>query len=189
MTVLDDLLSYDDEPAKPRRSRRSRRSRWVWLVVGCAFVAWIVEGTLRQFGYGVPIYLAFALALALTGLVAMVNRIGAGLLPDTLLKAPPPPPAFEQASADGILDGVKSWQKRYHFTGTDAKRFAAGAQHAMIEVLDERLRLRHGVSRDSDPDRARDLLGPELWKFANEPVSRLPSVRDLARLVAAMEAL
>lgn len=189
MTKLDDLLSYDEDHSRHRRPRRNAWPRLVAAVLACALTAFAFQSVLRVFDYTVGFPIAFGLALAVVGLAMLVNRIGAGAIPETLLRTPARRASFDYVSEDGIRDGVKSWQTRLDWTGKDATRFAASVQPALVELVDERLRARHGVSRTSDPERARQLLGPELWKFVNEPVSRRPTARDLAPLVAAMEAL
>jgi hypothetical protein len=189
VTKLDELLSYDEDH---RHRGPQRRRGWLRLfaaVVACALSAFAVQSVLRVFGYTVEFPIALGVALAIVGLTILVNRIGPGRIPDTLFKAPPRRVSFDDVSEDGVRDGVKNWQMRLDWTGQDATRFAAGVQPALVELIDERLRSRHGVSRASDPERARDLLGPELWRFVNEPVRRRPTARDLAPLVAAMEAL
>ena len=42
----------------------------------------------------------------------------------------------------------------------------------LAELTDERLRLRHGITRASDPRRARELLGEPLWQLLAEPGRR-----------------
>ncbi|MEK8108056.1 hypothetical protein NKG94_29450 [Micromonospora sp. M12] len=51
------------------------------------------------------------------------------------------------------------------------------------------MRLKHGVTRESDPARARALLGDRLWTFLETPPRRTPSPRDLAAIVAELEKL
>jgi hypothetical protein len=51
------------------------------------------------------------------------------------------------------------------------------------------LRVRHGIDRRIDPGRARELLGPVLYKFVTEPVNRRMSGPELAALATLMEDL
>jgi hypothetical protein len=57
------------------------------------------------------------------------------------------------------------------------------------ELTDERLRLRHGITRASDPRRARELLGEPLWQLLGDPGRRPPKARDLATHVETLERL
>ena len=57
------------------------------------------------------------------------------------------------------------------------------------DLVDERLRQRHGITRASDPRRARTLLGEHVWNLTSAPVARVPSPRDVHQLVQRMESL
>ncbi len=62
-------------------------------------------------------------------------------------------------------------------------------QPLIADLVDERLRQRHGLTRDGDPERARALLGDPLWKLLEKPVKRTPAPRELAAIVAQLEKL
>jgi hypothetical protein len=55
--------------------------------------------------------------------------------------------------------------------------------------VQERLRLRHGITVDSDPARARQLLGEPLWALVTKRARRCPNRRELVALVKQMEEL
>jgi hypothetical protein len=57
------------------------------------------------------------------------------------------------------------------------------------ELADERLRIHHGITRASDPRRARALLGEPLWLALADPGRRPPRQRDLAAYVETLERL
>ena len=57
------------------------------------------------------------------------------------------------------------------------------------ELADERLRQRHGLTRASDPHRARQLLGEEAWQFLHTRPRRKVNPRDVASIVAKVEGL
>jgi len=59
----------------------------------------------------------------------------------------------------------------------------------LAELTDERLRLRHGLTRATDPRRARELIGEPLWLALSEPGRRPPKRTDLATFVEALERL
>jgi len=192
MSILDELLTYEDD--RPGRHRQANRVSWWRLIVVImlfAGIAAIGKILLRGFGWGISFSIAFLLLVALWAVQRMVRGVGAGLIPATLFRAPSRARSSnaDYVSDDGIRDGIKHWEMRFDWTGADAARFAGATQPALIELIDERLRLRHAVDRAADPERARELLDPQLWKFVNEPVTRRPTARDLAALVAAMEAL
>jgi hypothetical protein len=59
----------------------------------------------------------------------------------------------------------------------------------LAELADERLRLRHGITRASDPRRARDLLGDPLWAALHDPGRRTAKSSELETYVTALERL
>jgi hypothetical protein len=75
------------------------------------------------------------------------------------------------------------------WTGREGHRFSTATQPSIVDIIDERLRVRHGIDRHTDPNRARELLGPNLHKFVTEPVKRRMSGPELAALASEMEDL
>jgi len=57
----------------------------------------------------------------------------------------------------------------------------------LAELTDERLRLKHGITRSSDPRRARELVGEPLWEFLDQPSRRALKPRELSTYVEALE--
>ncbi len=58
----------------------------------------------------------------------------------------------------------------------------------LAELTDERLRLRHGLTRASDPRRARELIGETLWSALEEPGRRVKP-RDPTQYIESLERL
>jgi hypothetical protein len=187
--ALDDLLHYDEEPSQPPKpTLRMRPSRVIATVAGSAGLAWILLTMLKTVGYSAPYALVFTALLAFATLTALVREVGASPLPVTL-RAGLPPRAGADADDDGMQSTVRHWEMRLDWTGRDGNRFASATQPALVEIIDERLRVRHGIDRRIDPDRARELLGPVLHKFVTEPVNRRMSGPELAALATLMEDL
>jgi hypothetical protein len=187
--ALDDLLHYDEEPnPAPKAKPRMRPSRVIAAVAGCAVVAWLFLMALRTVGYAAPFVLIFTALLAGITLIVLVREVGARPLPETL-RAGLPPHAWGYADDDGMQSAVRHWEMRLDWTGREGNRFASATQPALIEIIDERLRVRHGIDRRIDPGRARELLGPVLYKFVTEPVNRRMSGPELAALATLMEDL
>lgn len=187
MTRLDDLLGYEETP---RRSGSDRGTviKLVALLVGCVAVSWLITWVLRVYGVGVPFQFVLGTLLCLGALRGILVVLGPPSLPDTLKDAPWRPPAHPN-SDDGVARAVSRWETRLEFGKQDADRFARVSRPAIIDIIDERLRLRHGVSRAHDPRRAEALLGPYLWAFVHQPVTRTLKPQEIATLVAQMEAL
>ena len=59
----------------------------------------------------------------------------------------------------------------------------------LIDLVDHRLLTHHGVDRATDPDRARELLGPELSRLVDDPQTPPRSQGALTSLIARIENL
>jgi hypothetical protein len=113
------------------------------------------------------------------------------LLPGDLVRRLPPAARSRgegwYEGSDGLSRAVMRWETRLEWTSSERKRFAARVPGLVGELTDERLRQRHGITRASHPERAKDICGPALWAFIEGPVTRLPSPRELAVVVTELE--
>ncbi|MGC5018470.1 hypothetical protein [Micromonospora sp. DT47] len=189
-TGLDDLLSFEEEAAPRTGRERDGRARALLRTVAvAAAVTAVVLAVLRAVGLQVSVPIVVAGVLA----VLTVRRITAALSP------PPPPraggraPAGEEpgywnwGSRDALRAAINGWEVPLDWSATRPERFTKVVLPRLAELADERLRQRHGFTRESDPARARALLGDRLWVFLNTPPGRTPSPRDLAAIVAELE--
>ncbi|NJP35353.1 hypothetical protein [Micromonospora thermarum] len=186
-TSIDDLLSAEED-RPPRRPRSGGRAGQVLrtLVAVAAVVVVLVAG-LRAVG------LRVSLLVLVAGVVALftVRRIVAALAPP-----PPPGPAARRAetdegrampTGDALRTAINGWERPLDWASGNRERFAERILPRLGELADERLRQRHGLTRETDPARARALLGDPLWTFLAAPSRRPPSPRDLAAIVAELE--
>ncbi|MEV6515296.1 hypothetical protein AB0M37_05850 [Micromonospora chalcea] len=191
-TSIDDLLSFGEEPAgedvRPSGGGRARALLRT-AAVTAAVVVVIVVG-LRAVGLKVPLWIVVAGVLA----VLAVRRV------TTALSPPPPPRAGARAPAgeepgtwnwsarDALRTAINGWERPLDWSADNRERFTERILPRLGELADERLRQRHGVTRESDPARARSVLGEPLWTFlTTTPARRPPSPRDLAAIVAELE--
>lgn len=191
-TSIDDLLSFGEEPAGEPDERRPARLRPVLrtLAVTAAIVV-VVVVLLRAVGLQVSLWIIVAAVLA----VLAVRRVTGALSP------PPPPragaraPAGEEpeswnwAARDALRAAINGWERPLDWCAGNPERFTERILPRLGELADERLRQQHGITRESDPARARALLGEPLWTFLATPSRRPPSPRDLAAIVAELEKL
>jgi hypothetical protein len=184
--IVDDPLPLDNGPPPPRPLRR-----WLWraslLALGGGTGLWIV---IRTVGYTVPLLLLVMSIFAVSALRRTLALVAAPRLP--FVTEPPPVarvPVIPGELVDGLQQAMTRWDNRLSYTERDADRFAAAVQPRLAEIVDERLRQRHGVSRATDPARARQLLGEPLWALLHTPVTRSPSPRQVAAIVAKVEEL
>ncbi|HEX8631369.1 MAG TPA: hypothetical protein VF755_24680 [Catenuloplanes sp.] len=190
---IEDLLrhdEYDDEPA-PAASRRG--SPWAWLIrtvliaaalTGAAVFGFLLVGVQLQV---VPVF---------SGLLALL------VLPRVLARvAAPPPPRrprrgdpdaddgrYDWHGQDALQVAVRRWEARLDAVHSDPGRFSRTVLPVLTELTDERLRQRHGLTRATDPRRARELLGEPLWRLLSEP-GRPPRRGDLAAHLETLERL
>ena len=188
---IDDLLSFsDDEPVAAEEAREGSRAAWLLkngLLIAAATAA-VVAG-LRVADIDVSVLLVAAAALALRLLRWAIAEV-----------TPPPPPRARPRSAaeesdyrfvgtDALRTAVRRWESRLDWASTDAKRFSSNVLPVLAELADERLRQQHGLTRASDPRRARELLGEPLWQLFAEPARHPPKARELAAHVETLEKL
>jgi hypothetical protein len=187
---LDDLFAMVAEPAEePFEADEKPRSPVLWvtrnlLLVGVATV--VTVAVLRSLRLGVSVPVVAAAFVALRLLLLAVAEV-----------APPPAPkrtagpdtAASPHGADVLRSAVGQWEQRLEWSQSDPVAFARNVLPVLAELADERLRLRHGMTRASDPRRARELLGEPLWLALGDAGGRSPRARDLADYVAALERL
>jgi hypothetical protein len=196
MTSLDDLLTYEEPPPPKPTSHRERPSRWllkaVLLAAGGGLIGY---GVLRLSGVAVPYPLIVAVLLALQLLVRAVRDLHVAPVPNTLRRHQPVTDQTADAGGweeqDGLRLAVTGWATRLAWlhSRSDPRQFIRSVQPRLVQIIEERLRLRHGVTLERDPDRCRELLGEPLWTLVTQPVPRNPSPRELNALVKQMEGL
>ena len=191
-TSIYDLLRHEEEPSRPTRRQRTGTGWWMRTTLG---VAALTAGTvfgLRLFTVGVSWPAVFAGFFALF----LLRRVTARLTP------PPPPRTHARRSnntsdedlypwgaRDALRGAVRRWEIKFVWSQGERDRFTSGVLPALGDLVDERLRQRHGCTRVTDPDRARDLLGEHLWNLLRTPARRPPSSREIAAVVAELEKL
>ncbi len=186
MSGLDDLLGYEDDEYRIRS--RPSGPKFAAAVPVIIAVSWVTWWVMERFTIGVPFVLvlgAFTVAYVLRIVVRTINPPS---LPATLRTTPvrsAPPPTDD----DGIRQAARRWDQRLDYAQDDQRHLAHLIAPAFADVVDERLRLVHGVNRATDPEHARALVAPQLWKFITEPVPRQVTPQDIAALVAQMEAI
>jgi hypothetical protein len=192
--TLDDLLSAGDEE-EPEPFHPRSDAVWWWLLKAAlwsAALAFPIWALARSAGFGMPYLLLAMLLLVLRVMRGLMRWIDARPLPDSLIRPSAELVSADQAEAssrDGLVSATRRWETRLSFVRLhgDRTQFARSVQPKLVELIDERLRLRHGVVRTVDPERARALLGEPLWRFTTVPIRKNPSLRDLTEVIRLME--
>jgi hypothetical protein len=193
---LDDLFAIADEPVieEPDEIEEKPLSRAAWVLRNLLLVAVatvVTVAALRSAGIGISVLIVVAAFVALRLLMLAVAMV-----------APPPAPKpatrrstadddglYHWAGSDSLRSAVRRWEQRLEWSQSDPASFSRNVLPVLAELTDERLRLRHGITRASDPRRARELLGEPLWLMLADPGRRPPRPRDLATYVETLERL
>jgi hypothetical protein len=201
------------EQAPRQAARPARPFDWRWWVRRL-FVAFALTtvgfGILYFVGYEVSYPLILLTIVAIQIMREMLQQVHADELPPTVTGsglAPAHRPLDRPAdrpvarapgrrdlrdaipSGDGILLAVAKWDDRFVWGERDPNRFAAVVVPRFTDLVDARLRQRHGITLAGQPEQARRLVGEELWNLLHYTPSRVPSPQDIASIVAKVEAL
>ncbi|MGH3714156.1 MAG: hypothetical protein ACRDT4_11950 [Micromonosporaceae bacterium] len=154
---------------------------------GCAVAAFVSWYLLLNVGLLLPYPLLLAVLVALT----LSRRITIASHGETL----PEPDDHEdhewlhESPHDQAYLGVRRWVNRLSTVEIDRDAYERRVRPAIVAVVDERLRLRHGIDRQADPRRAAAVLGEQLWQFVTEPATRVPRPQEVAALATRIEKL
>jgi hypothetical protein len=109
--------------------------------------------------------------------------------PPSLPKRRRGPAANGGRPPDALRAAVRRWERNLDRAHSDPDRYARNVLPVLAELADERLRLRHGITRASDPRRARELLGDPLWAALHDRGRRSAKSSELETYVNALERL
>ena len=186
---LDDLFSVRDDPveevAEPVVKKRSTPLfllRNALLIIAATVVT---VAALRAANTHVSILLIIAFYTGLRLVLFAVGEV-----------APPPLPKRRRSFArggdrtpDSLRAAVRRWERNLDRAHSDPDLYARNVLPVLAELADERLRLRHGITRASDPRRARELLGDPLWAALHDRGRRSAKSSELETYVNALERL
>jgi hypothetical protein len=183
-----DQLFTDFEQRQPELDRE--RYWWLRDLVLATAMATGLWAVLRVLGLVSPFPMLIGGFLAVLLLRRVLRMVPVG----------EPPPAMYSAAwgvidddggrfapIDGLVRAVQRWESRFGWTERDHVRYASAVRPRLVELVDERLRQRHGVTLRGDPARARELTGERLWTFLHAAVGHTPTPREVAAIVAEME--
>jgi hypothetical protein len=198
---LDELFDVAPAP-KEKAPARPFGPRW-WL--RRAIVAIVVSAgvfvVLYVIRVGLPFLLIVATVLAIMvvhgalvlvhddPLPAEVTGRGVEVTIDDHLHGPLRGLRHSVAPTDGVRYAINRWDDRLNWGERDGARFAAIVLPRLADLIDERLRQRHGFTAKADPERARAVLGEDVWRLMTGPSTRAAAPRDIASIIAVVEGL
>jgi hypothetical protein len=189
---LDDLLAAGAPmPPLPRREDRLRLPVILLLTIMAAAA---ISALLAALRVTVPFFVVAALCVGVVLLRRAVRAVAepGWLRAGDLVASPritrPHEPGGWYAGGDGMVAAVRQWDRRLDWGLTHPDRFVNTTLPRLGELVDERLRQRHGITRASDPARARELLGENLWALL-APRTQVPSHKQIIAAIADLERL
>jgi hypothetical protein len=185
---LDDLFSSRDEPVEEAEPTVKRRSTGWWFVRNVLLITALTVVTvaaLRAGGHHISVLLVVAFWTGLRVVLIAVSEVA----PPSLPKRRGGSATADGTPPDSLRAAVRRWERNLDRAHADADLYARNVLPVLAELADERLRLRHGITRASDPRRARDLLGDPLWAALHDPGRRTAKSSELETYVTALERL
>ena len=176
--------------AEPEELVEKPRSRVRWVIANIALVVMatlVTVAGLRSRGIKVSVLLVVAAFVALRLLMLAVSEVAAPPLPRPATRRGEDEGDYRWAGTDTLRAAVRRWEQQLDWSQHDPERFSRNVLPVLGELTDERLRLKHGFTRASDPRRAREVLGEPLWEFLDQPGRRAPKPRELSAYVEALE--
>lgn len=183
---LEELLRHEED--FPGHAEWVSGVRW-WLrnlFVAAGLTTLTVLG-LRLYGIGVSVVAVFTAVLTLL----LLRRVTAQLAPPQVSRRPlvVAPDGDYHNEQDGVRSEVSRWERKLHWSHGEPERFVRAMRPLLADLVDERLRQHHGITRASNPTRARAMLGEPLWALLHGRVSRTPTQREVAEILARLESL
>ena len=186
---LDELFSLRDDPVEEAAEPVvKKRSTPLWILRNALLIiaaTVVTVAALRAAGTHVSILLLVAFYTGLRLVLFAVGEV-----------APPPVPKRRRGLAkggdrtpDSLRAAVRRWERNLDRAHSDPDLYARNVLPVLAELADERLRLRHGITRASDPRRARELLGDPLWAALHDRGRRSAKSNELETYVNALERL
>ena len=176
--------------AEPEEVVEKPRSRVGWILRNVALIAVATVVTvagLRSRVISVSVLLIVAAFVALRLLMLAVSEVAPPPLPRPAVRRGEDDGDYRWAGTDTLRAAVRRWEQQLDWSQREPDSFSRNVLPVLAELTDERLRLKHGFTRASDPQRAREVLGEPLWQFLDEPGRRTPKPRELSAYVEALE--
>ena len=208
---LDELFEAAPAPKERARSRAFGLRWWLRRVIAALVVSGGVFVVLYVIRVGLPFLLIMVTALAVLVLHGALGQVhehplppevtGKGLevtVEDRLYSGrasgaggngPLEGLRHSVAPTDGVRYAINRWDDRLNWGERDGERFATIVLPRLADLIDERLRQRHGFTAKADPERARTILGEDVWQFMTQRTARAASARDVASILAKVEEL
>jgi hypothetical protein len=189
---LDDLFSARDEPVVEETAEVAvpkPPSRALWLLRNGLLVAaasTVTVAALRAGNLHAPLILIVAAFICLRLILLAVSDVAPPALPK---RSSGGSGSRSGPGSDALRSAVRRWERTLDRAHADPDLYSRNVLPVLAEMADERLRLRHGITRAADPRRARELLGDPMWAALHDPGRRAAKTRDIETFVDVLERL
>ncbi|MBU2668814.1 hypothetical protein KOI35_35415 [Actinoplanes bogorensis] len=187
---LEDLFGQREEPPVADEPAPERRRSWTaWALRNLLLIALatvVVVAVLRSADYEISIIFVVT---ALAGLRLILLAVAEVRAPAAPKRSDRRAGSDGSAGTDSLRAAVRRWEQNLERANAEDDLYSRNVLPVLAELTDERLRLRHGITRATDPRRARELLGEPLWEALHERGRRMPKARDLESYVDVLERL
>jgi hypothetical protein len=156
-----------------------------WPAVGVLAAAAVVWLLARVSGVDLVLWQLALLALAALAVSAMISA----MRPDT---EPGPELVTQDLNSPTWRPfvAVNRWEDQLIFAQTGHGPFhESKAGRRLVQLAEERLRLRRGLSLRDDPEQCREVLGERTYAFLTRPVRDCPTERELGEHLTRIEAV
>lgn len=160
---------------------RSLRRVAVGIVVQTAFLGGLAVVLPGFFGRNITGWATVGLA----AVVVVAGHVQRGLRE----RAEMQPAAWTDELFDRPFARIGALRQQLEWGLDSAERWRRSLQPELASIAEDRLGRHHGVDWRRSPDRARQLLGEDLWRVIAEPSDTVPTWRDLGRLIERIEQL
>jgi hypothetical protein len=184
VTTLDELLERGShDHSRPGRHHRPTRRGSLRLLIRTTVAAGALAAAVVVVAYGLGYHLWYPLVLVGLLALAVLHRAVAGLGAVAVADVELPAEVGDMPAADGFAEVLRRWQSRLSWEQAGLWRSSRTLHPHLVDLVDERLRQRHGIVRVDSPAAAREVLGEQLWSYVHRPPAHAPSPRKLSELL------
>ncbi len=172
-------------------ARAFRTNTRLWRAVGSyALLGLLVGLAILLISHALGAEPSPVLCLGLPAALAAVAQLLRATVNEMVPVESRPEPA--PASTTEYFVRLRQLERRLEGASTDGTKFAWNVRPVLAQLAAERLRHRHAIIIRRDPERARAMLGEQLWQIVTSPPNApgtAQNLEQLSRLVASIERL
>lgn len=163
----------------------------LWRAIGRAAGLGLLVGlAVLLFGHLAGLPLRGVLAVGIPVTIAVLAQLVRSTVADMVELDQSPAPA-PSPTAD-YFRTLRQLERRLEGASRDGSKYDRGIRPELVRLAVDRLRQKHAINPVREPDRARAILGEQLWLLTTNPQAQdspAPGRRQLQELIVAIEAI